>query len=323
MQYRLLGQTGVSVSSICFGTMTFGNEADESVSAAIFNKCRDAGVNFFDCADIYNRGESERILGQLLQGCRDSVVLTSKVNGPTGPDLNERGLSRRHIMLGIEESLKRLQTDRLDLYFLHMWDPKTPMEEPIRALDDLVRQGKILYPAVSNWSAWQIAKGLGIQTFRGLARFECMQPMYNLVKRQAEVELLPLAQAEGVSVIPYNPLGAGLLTGKYGTKRKPDTGRLVANKQYGTRFGDAAYYETTDRFVAHAQERGAHPATLAVSWVVSHPAVTSAIIGARNVEQLDATLAAGDLKMTAEWREEISKLSPAPPLPTDRSEEQK
>jgi aryl-alcohol dehydrogenase-like predicted oxidoreductase len=323
MEYRLLGRTGVKVSCLCFGTMSFGGDADEETSATMFHRCREVGINFFDCADVYAGGRSEEILGKLIADCRDEIVLTSKVHFPTDSDVNARGLSRRHILLAVEASLKRLGTDRLDLYFVHGFDPDTPVEETLRALYDLVRQGKILYPAVSNWAAWQIAKALGISAREGLARFECIQPMYNLVKRQAEVEILPLAQAEQVGVISYSPLGGGLLTGKFGATRRPESGRLVENQMYVKRYGDPAYYEIAERFTAHAQERGAHPATLAVAWVMSHPAITAPIIGARNLEQLGTSLAALDVEMTPEWRAEISALSVEPPLATDRSEEKR
>jgi aryl-alcohol dehydrogenase-like predicted oxidoreductase len=321
MEYRILGRTGVKVSQLCFGTMSFGDIADEKTSAAMFHRCREAGINFFDCANVYAGGRSEEILGRLIADCRDKVVITSKVNFPTGDDVNARGLSRRHIMLAVEDSLRRLGTDRIDVYFLHSFDPDTPIEEPLRALDDLVRQGKILYPAVSNWAAWQIAKALGISAHERLARFECIQPMYNLTKRQAEVEILPLAQAEQVGVVSYSPLGGGLLSGKYGTTRRPESGRLVENEMYQKRYGDSFYYEVAERFAEHAKERGVHPASLAVAWVMSHPAVTAPIIGARNLEQLKSSLAALDVDMTAEWRTEISALSIEPPPATDRSEE--
>lgn len=321
MEYRVLGQTGVKVSCLCFGTMTFGRECDEETSAAIFRRCREVGINFFDCANVYAEGRSEEILGRLIADCRDDVVITSKVYGAIGPGVNDRGLSRRHIMLAVEQSLKRLATDRIDVYFLHNFDPSLPMEETLRALDDLVRQGKILYPAVSNWSAWQIAKGLGIQTFTGLAKFACIQPMYNLVKRQAEVEILPLALAENIGVTPYNPLGGGLLTGKYSGGQRPAQARLAEHDIYNRRYGDPLYHEIAERFVAHARERGVHPAALAAAWVMTHPAVTAPIIGARNLEQLNQTLGVLDITMTPAWRAEISALSYEPPSPTDRSED--
>lgn len=321
MEYRTLGRTGVQVSCLCMGTMSFGGDADKETAAAMFHRCREIGINFFDTANVYNGGRSEEILGKLISDCRDELVLASKVHGATGDDVNSSGLSRRHIVLAVEASLKRLGTDRLDLYFTHAFDARTPIDETLRALDDLVGQGKILYPAVSNWAAWQIAKALGISAREGLARFECIQPMYNLAKRQAEVEILPLAQAEQVGVISYSPLGGGLLTGKYGTTRRPDKGRLVENPMYERRYGLPVYYEITERFTAHAQEHGVHPASLAVAWVMSHPAVTAPLIGARNLEQLKASLDALDVPMTPEWRAEISALSVEPPPATDRLEE--
>jgi len=321
MEYRTLGQTGVQVSRLCFGTMSFGGIADEETSAAMFHRCREVGINFFDTANVYSDGRSEEILGRLIADCRDEIVLTSKVGFPIGEGVNEQGLSRRHIMLAVEASLRRLGTDRLDLYFLHTFEPQTPIEETLRALDDLVRQGKILYPAASNWAAWQIATALGVSAREGLARFACIQPMYNLVKRQAEVEILPLAQVENLGVISYSPLGGGLLTGKYGTERRPESGRLVEREVYMRRYGDPTYYGIAERFSAHARERGVHPATLAVAWVMSHPAITAPIVGARDVEQLEASLAAPDVQMTPEWRGEISALSVEPPPATDRTEE--
>jgi aryl-alcohol dehydrogenase-like predicted oxidoreductase len=321
MEYRTLGRTGVQVSRLCFGTMSFGGVADEETSAAMFHRCREAGINFFDTANVYADGRSEEILGRLIADCRDEIVLTSKVGFSTGKGVNARGLSRRHVMLAVEASLRRLGTDRLDLYFLHTFDPHTPIEETLRALDDLVHQGKILYPAVSNWAAWQIATALGISAREGLAHFECIQPMYNLVKRQAEVEILPLARAERLGVISYSPLGGGLLTGKYSPTRRPEQGRLVENPVYVKRYGAPTYYQVAERFTAHAEERGLHPATLGVAWVMAHPAITAPIIGARNLAQLEASLAAADVPMTAEWYAEISALSIEPSPATDRSEE--
>jgi len=321
MEYKGLGRTGVKVSQLCFGTMSFGGDADEETSAAMFHRCREVGINLFDCANVYAGGRSEVILGKLIAGCRDEIVLTSKVGVTTGGDVNAGGLSRRHIALAVEGSLKRLGTDRLDFYFVHLFDANTPIEETLRALDDLVHQGKILYLGVSNWAAWQIATALSVSAREGLARFECIQPMYNLVKRQAEVEILPMARAERVGVISYSPLGAGLLTGKFGAALRPEGGRLVESQVYVRRYGGPAYYEIAERFTAHARERGVHPASLAVAWVMSHPDVTAPIIGARNVGQLEPSLAALDMEMTPAWRAEISALSIEPPSATNRSEE--
>jgi aryl-alcohol dehydrogenase-like predicted oxidoreductase len=301
--------------------MSFGGDADEETSAAMFKQCLDAGINFFDCANTYGRGRAEEMLGRVMAGVREELVITTKVCSAMGPNINDRGLSRRHIMQQVEASLRRLKTERVDLLFVHHYDNDTPMEETIRALDDLVDQGKILYPGVSNWSAWQIAKALTLADLRGLARFQCIQPMYNLTKRQAEVEILPLAQAEQVGVIPYSPLGGGLLTGKYTATNKPAQGRLVQNKMYEKRYGDPLYFEIAERFTAYAQEKERHPATLAVAWVMSHPAVTAPIIGARNLEQLAPSLAALEVRMTPEWRAEIAALSYEPPPATDRSEQ--
>ena len=221
----------------------------------------------------------------------------------------------------MEDSLRRLDTDYIDVYFLHRFDDRTPIEESLRVLDDLVRQGKILYPAASNFAAWQVAKALGISERRGWARFECIQPMYNLVKRQAEVEILPMAQAENVAVIPYNPLGGGLLTGKYGRDRRPDSGRLVEFETYMVRYGADWLYEVAEDFTALAQKHGYHPVSLAVAWCAAHPAVTAPIIGARNVEQLEGSLGAVKIEMTDELYAEIAALSPEPPPATDRNDE--
>jgi aryl-alcohol dehydrogenase-like predicted oxidoreductase len=315
-----VGKTGVRVSPLCFGTMLFGSDTDEETSAAMFAACRDAGINFFDTADVYNGGASETILGKLIAGSRDDLVITSKAFFPTGGDVNARGLSRRHVTRAVENSLARLGTDRLDFYFVHNFDETVPIEETVRTLDDLQRQGKILYPAVSNWAAWQIASALGVSARDHLARFELIQPMYNLARRQAEVEILPLARAENLGVISYSPLGGGLLTGKYGKGKRPGTGRLVENPLYVDRYSLDSDYVTADRFTAFAADAGIAPATLAVAWVMSNPDVTAPIIGARSPAQLADSLAALDVAMTPRLRAEISALSPAPPPATDRTE---
>jgi aryl-alcohol dehydrogenase-like predicted oxidoreductase len=321
MKYKFLGNTGVQVSSLCFGTMSFGGDADESTSGAMFHRCREAGINFFDCANVYQGGRSEEILGQLISSCRDEVVITSKAYFKTGDDINAQGASRRHLRLAVEDSLRRLNTEYIDVYFIHRFDEQTPISETLRVLDDLVRQGKILYPAASNFAAWQVATALGISAQQGWARFECLQPMYNLVKRQAEVEILPLARAENLGVIPYSPLGGGLLTGKYGVSSRPDSGRLVENKMYQTRYGAEWIYEVADGFTRFARDRGFDPAGLAVAWVASHPAVTAPIIGARNLAQLEGSLKSLEIDMTADLRQAVSDLSPEPPPATDRNEE--
>jgi aryl-alcohol dehydrogenase-like predicted oxidoreductase len=322
VRHKVLGRTGVLVSELCFGTMTFGSEADETEAKLMFNKCRNAGVNFFDCSNNYSEGKAEEILGNLIRDCRDEVVITTKVSQRVGKDINAVGSSRRHIMLSVEQSLARLKTDRIDLYFIHYFDPYTAIDETLRAFDDLVHQGKVLYLGVSNWAAWQIAKALGISEKSGLARFECIEPMYSLVKRQVEVEILPLAESEKLGVIPYNPLGAGLLTGKYAKGFKPTSGRIVEKKQYSQRYSSPLYYDIAEQFTNYAQQVGMNPVTLAISWVKSHPAVTAPIIGARNVAQLEDSLAAANFDMSAEMREEISQLSVSPGIATDRLEEE-
>jgi aryl-alcohol dehydrogenase-like predicted oxidoreductase len=229
MDYRPLGRTGVQVSQLCFGTMSFGGDADETAAAEMFRACRDAGINFFDTANNYNEGRSEEILGKLMHGEREDLVVATKCFTPVGEDRNARGGSRRHVTRALEASLKRLQTDRVDVLFLHQIDRLTPLEETLRAFEDLVRAGKVVYPALSNHAAWHTQQALDIQERRGWAPLQVIQPMYNLVKRQAEVEILPMAQANGLGVIPYSPGGGGLLTGKYAQKQ---TGRLTTSKMY-------------------------------------------------------------------------------------------
>lgn len=321
MNYKFLGKAGVKVSTLCCGTMSFGRDADEETSAAMFRFCREKGINFFDCANVYVAGRSEEILGKLMRSCREEVVITSKVYFPTGEDINARGASRYHIMNAVEASLKRLGTDRIDVYFIHRFDDKTPLEETLRALDDLVKQGKILYPAASNFAAWQVEKALGISAKEGWEAFACLQPMYNLVKRQAEVEILPMAEAENLGVIPYSPLGGGLLSGKYGVGKRPEHGRLIENKMYQTRYSSDWMFVTADRFAKLARAKDCDPASLAIAWVAGHPAVTAPIIGARNMEQLKIAVASADIPMTPELRAEISELSPEPSPATDRNEE--
>ena len=322
MTYKLLGRTGIKVSALCFGTMSFGGDADAKESARMYSACRDMGINFFDCANVYNDGRSEEILGQLFEGHRDELVITSKCFGPMGPDVNSGGANRRHITRAVEASLKRLKTDRLDVLFMHQWDPATPLEETLRALENLVREGKVVALGASNYAAWQVAQGLGIAERRGWPRFDVLQPMYSLVKRQVEVEILPLAEAEEIGVITYSPVGGGMLSGKFAPGKAPDSGRLISNKMYIGRYNEAWILETAEKFTALAAARGIHPVSLAVAWVAGHPGVTCPIIGARSLEQLTPSLNALDHGLSAEQRDEISALSRQPPPATDRLEEQ-
>ena len=319
MKYRVLGTTGVQVSQLCFGTMSFGGDADEAASAAMFRAVRDAGINFFDTADQYNKGRSEEILAGLIRGQREDLVIATKCFNPTGADVNARGGSRRHITRAVEASLKRLQTDRVEILFLHQYDPLTPPEETWRAVEDLVRAGKVLYPGASNYAAWQAQRALDLQRSRGWARLQAVQPMYSLVKRQAEVEILPQAAASSIGVTPYSPAGGGLLSGKYATPGAQ--GRISTNKMYESRYGEEWMHQVAADFAAFCRKRGWHPMSAAVAWVMAHPAVTAPIIGARSVEQLQASLDAVKIDMTPALREEIAALSRTPPPATDRLEE--
>lgn len=317
-----LGRTGIKVSELCFGTMSFGGDADETAAAALYGACRDAGINFFDCADVYSDGVAEEILGRQITHERDELVITSKVWGQTGKDVNSGGTNRRHVTRAIDASLSRLGTDRLDVYFVHRFDDETPLEETLRGLEDVVRAGKVLYLGASNYAAWQVAKALGISAKEGWARFDVLQPMYNLVKRQAETEILPLAQSENLGVISYSPVGGGLLSGKYRPGVKPDGSRLAENAMYAARYGEEWTYETAERFTMFAEKMGVHPVSLAVAWVGGHDGITAPIIGARHTEQLKPSLQSVDIDMSEELRSEISALSRTPPPATDRLEDQ-
>src|SRR3954468_1709404 len=320
MKFKPLGRTGVQVSQLCFGTMSFGGDADVDMSAKMFRACRDAGINFFDTADQYNSGRSEEILGELMGKERDDLVIATKCYNPVSKDVNARGGSRRHVVRAVEASLRRLRTDRVEILFLHQMDALTPIEETLRAFEDLVRAGKVLYPGLSNHSAWLTQRAVDVQERAGWARLQILQPMYNLVKRQAEVEILPMAAANGLGVIPYSPAGGGLLSGKYAVK---GSGRLSTNKMYEARYGEPWMHEVAEKFAAFCKQRGFHPMSAAVAWVGAHPAVTAPIIGARSTEQLQASLDSIKLPMTPELYAEMAALSRTPPPATDRLEEQK
>ena len=320
MEYRPLGRTGVQVSELCFGTMSFGGDANEETSAAMYAACRDAGINFFDTANAYSDGESERILGRLMKGHRDDLVVATKCYNPQGDEINARGASRRHVTRAVEASLRRLGTDRVDILFLHQFDGRTPIDEQMRGLEDLVRSGKVLYPAASNYAAWQTLAALAVQERHGWSRLEVLEPMYNLVKRQAEVEILPMAEAHEIAVIPYSPAAGGLLSGKY-AGGGGDRSRLHTNQMYQVRYAEGWMRDTAAKFAALCSDRGLHPVSAAVSWVGAHPGVTAPIIGARNVEQLRASLDSVSIDMTPALRAEIAALSRTPAPATDRSEE--
>lgn len=325
MEHRRLGSTGVWVSKLAFGTMSFGHEADEAESARLYARCRDAGINLFDTADVYAKGRSEQILGRLIAPHRDELVLATKAGFPSSSDINARGASRYHLVRACEASLKRLSTDRIDIYYVHRFDPDTDLEETLYALELLVQQGKILYPALSNFAAWQAQRALGIAERNRLSKAVCIQPMYNLLKRQAEVEILPMAQHHALGVFPYSPLAGGLLSGKYAGQEvgQPGLGnaRHAVNKAYQTRYAHTHADEVVPHFLALARELGVHPASLAVAWVLAHPAVTAPLLGARSVEQLEPSLAAADLKLDSDTLKRLNLLTPTPQPATDRNDD--
>jgi aryl-alcohol dehydrogenase-like predicted oxidoreductase len=314
MKNRRLGRTGLKVSEICLGTMTFGHQCDERTSFAILDRAVEHGVNFLDTADVYpvppspeTAGRTEEIVGAWLNGKRDRFVLATKCRMRVGHGPNDEGLSRRHILKAVEDSLRRLRTDYIDLYQSHFPDPDTPQEETLRAFDDLVRHGKVRYVGCSNYPAWQLALALGLSERLGLARFDCVQPRYNLLYREIEAELLPLCRDQGVGVIVYNPLAGGFLSGKYRSLDEPTPGtRFTLGKTgdlYRERYWHHAQLEAVEHLRRHFDGRGKALTTVAIAWVLDRPGVTAAIVGASRPEQLDATLAATDLALDAEDRE--------------------
>ena len=319
MEYVFLGGTGVKVSRLALGTMTFGGDADLDASRAIYRRAREAGINHIDSADVYNKGRTEEIVGELIASERDQIVLATKAYFPSGAGPNDRGSSRYHLVRSLEASLKRLKTDRVDMLYLHRFDERTDLEESLRALDHLVARGLVLYPAVSNFAAWQVTKALGLSALHGLAKLVALQPMYNLAKRTAEIELLPMAKSERLAVFPYSPLGGGLFSGKYKASEQLAGSRIASWPIYKHRYGNKL--ELAERFATLAAEAGVHPATLAVAWVMSHPAITAPILGARSVAQLEPSLAAATYVLDADLRARIGALVEDPPPATDRDEE--
>jgi aryl-alcohol dehydrogenase-like predicted oxidoreductase len=308
MKIQRMGNTGLKVSEICLGTMTFGHQCDEPKSFAILDKATDHGVNFLDTADVYpvppspeTAGRTEEIVGKWsgLAGRRDRFVIATKCGMRTGHGPNDEGLSRKNIMRSIEGSLRRLRTDYVDLYQAHFPDPQTPLEESVRAFDDLIRQGKARYVGCSNFSAWQLAISLGISARMGLARFDCLQPRYNLLYREAENELLPLCRDQGLGVIAFNPLAGGLLTGRYRSAAalEPET-RFTLGKTgeiYRERYWQQAQFEAVEKLREFLKPRNRSMVQVAVAWVLAQPGITSAIVGASKPEQLDESLASVNL----------------------------
>jgi aryl-alcohol dehydrogenase-like predicted oxidoreductase len=316
MQIRRLGRTGLKVSEICLGTMTFGHQCDDKTSFAILGKAADHGVTFLDCADVYpvppsveTAGRSEEILGRWLQGRREKFVVATKCRMRVGHGPNDEGLSRKHILKAAEDSLARLGTDYIDLYQTHSPDPETPLDETLRALDDLVSAGKVRYLGFSNYPAWQLALALGLSERHGWARCDCVQPRYNLLFRDIEAELLPLCRDQGVGVIAYNPLAGGFLTGKYRgqpTAAQPQGGRFALGKTgelYRERYWQHAQFEAVDHLAKFFEPRGKALVQVALAWVLAQPAITSAIVGASQPEQLDQSLAAVKMTLSEEENE--------------------
>ena len=314
MKIKRMGRTGLHVSEICLGTMTFGNQCDEPTSHAIMDKAFDGGVTFFDTADVYPLGSTPEMVGNtekyvgswLSKGKREQIVLATKFCGKMGNGPNEKGGSRKHIVQAVEASLRRLQTDYIDLYQMHSPDPETPIDETLRALNDLVRSGKVLYIGCSNYSAWLLTKSLWTSDKLGLARFDCVQPRYNLLFRHIEAELLPLAVDQGVGVISYNPLAGGILTGRYQPGETPGEGTRFtlnnAGKLYQSRYWQDPQMQAVEKLKTLCQERNLSLAQVALAWVLIQPAITSAILGASRPEQLDQTLPAVDLMLDEQVR---------------------
>jgi aryl-alcohol dehydrogenase (NADP+) len=319
MEHTHLGRTGLVVSRLCLGTMTFGYQCDEETSFAILDAAFDAGITFIDTADVYplggnagTIGRTEDIVGRWMRGRRHEVVLATKCNMPTSRRPWDRGNSRHHILDAVEASLRRLRTDHLDLYQLHAWDPKTPIDETLRALDDLVRSGKVRYAGGSNFLAYQLARSLGRSEALGLVRFDSVQPRYNLLFREIERELLPLALEDGIGVIPYNPLAGGLLTGKHRRGAPTEGTRFTlgtAAERYQDRYWHDGEFDTVDEIRAVSEELGVPMAQLAMAWVLAHPAITSPIIGASRPEQLTASLKALDAPLDPSAKARLDELT--------------
>ena len=313
MEYRRLGRTGLKVSELCLGTMTFGSGTDEAEAHRMLSMAIDAGINFVDTANSYGGGQSEISLGKALKGKRDGLVIATKFFNPMGDGPNDSGMSRLHIMQAVEDSLKRLQLDYIDLYYIHHVDTQTPLEEMLRALDDLVRQGKVRYTACSNYQGWRLMKALWTSDRYDLARFDCYQPQYSLVVRDIEQELIPICSSEGLGVVVWSPLAGGFLSGKY----KPGQ-RILA----GTRSADAWAYPDT-YFAENADQTlqtvidvggkiGRTPAQVALRWCLEQPAITSVIVGARTVDQLGDNLQAGSFRLEGDHLERLNSVSHLP-----------
>ena len=300
MNFRFMGRTGLKVSSLCLGAMTFGGDASEAVSFKIMDRFVAAGGNFIDTANVYGQGISEQIVGRWLQTQkRDDLVIATKVRFPMGEGANDVGLSRKHILASVETSLKRLQTDYIDLYQVHCWDQATPLAETLSTLDGLVRAGKVRYIGASNYSGWQLQRAIDLSRQMGWEPFSCLQPLYNLLDRSTEWELIPVCENEGLGVIPWSPLRGGWLSGKFtrGMTSPLDGTRIKKAEELGwseswSRYNTEHTWTVIDTLLAIAKECGKSPAQVALNWVLNQPGVTAPIIGARNLEQLEDNLGA-------------------------------
>jgi len=318
VEHTRLGRTGLQVSRLCLGTMTFGLQCDEPASAAILDRAADGGVDFLDTSDAYplggdlaSRGVTEEILGRWLRGKRDRFILATKCFVPTGPAPFDGGNSRKHILDAVEASLRRLQTDYVDLYQLHGYDPATPIDETLGALDDLVHQGKVRYIGCSNFLTYQLVRAVGRAETLRLTRFDCVQPRYNLLFRQIEREMLPYCGEEGIGVIPYNPIAGGLLSGKHSrVDPPPESTRFTlgtAGKMYQDRYWHDREFDTVEVLRGLADEAGVSLVTLAVAWVLANPAITAPIIGASRPEQLGPSLAAAGFTIDEELKRRLDE----------------
>ncbi len=313
MQIRNLGRTGLKVSNLCLGAMTFGNNdwgCDEPTSKRIVHQFLDHGGNFIDTADAYSAGVSEEITGRAIVDRRSSVVIATKVLAPMGKSANDRGLSRKHILDAVDASLKRLQIDYIDLYQVHGFDERTPIDETLRALEDCVRSGRVRYIGCSNHFAWQLMKAIALSRELGTARYDCVQPNYSLVTRAIEREMLPLCIDQGVGVIPFSPLAGGVLTGKIRPGEDPPAGTRAALNPFGGNF----YTEERKLVIAQvvvevAESVGATPSQVALSWCANQPGITSPIFGARTLEQLEDNLGAADLELDDEANKRLDDAS--------------
>ena len=320
MKYTRLGRTGLQVSRLCLGTMTFGLQCDERTSVAIMDKAFASGATFFDTADVYplggtaeTVGRTEAIVGRWLHGRRDRIILATKCFGRTGPNRWDQGNSRKHILDAVDASLRRLNTDYIDLYQLHGPDPETPIDETLRALEDVVRAGKVRYVGCSNFMAYQVARAIGRSEAMGVVRFDSVQPRYNLLFRESERELLPLCKEEGIGVIPYNPIAGGLLSGKHNREAGPEEGSRftlgTAAERYQERYWHERMFETVEQLRPIANDAGMTLPEMAVSWVLANPAITAPIIGASRPEQLDDTVRAAETPMNAELKKTLDVLT--------------